>query len=618
MKRLSTLLTCLLLAFGVNAQKGFDENASTSQPVANKYEKVSIAIGQPGESAQVLEALLIHFPELSAQGYSFQLQNQKNSPFAHHYDFRQTFNGLQLYMRGTKANVSKKGRLFSLLNHLYQEVPQQVANFSQTAGAAATKAKGLWSDTNPQYWVQEKVYFVKENQLIPAYRIEMDAELSVWEILIDATNLEILLQRDLGVYHHSATGGGDTTGTAMVFNPDPLSTSGNPYNANTNWSDNNDADNADLNGQRQSVTLKGLMFDGVVFRLDGPHVTVQELEVPTTQIATSTTGNFNFTRSQSGFEDVMVYYHIDTFQRYIQTLGFDSLCNRPLRVDAHGLNGQDNSHFVPQGNNPRLGFGEGCVDDAEDADVIIHEYGHALSYDAAPGTNAGNERNGQDEGLGDYVAASYSKALTYTYWKNTFTWDGHNTCWDGRSASDPTPYPPSSSNFYVYGAIWASTLMEVYDQIGKEQSDAVVFQALYAQSFNTTLTDAAHSILDADSLIYNGSHTAQYVTAFCDRGIFTGAECLVSRADPTVERPEWILAPNPSNGQTSIVLTSVKPGMDLEYQLVNPLGQVLQQAKVLPQVTPVNLEGLPAGVYLVVMKSGNQAMGSQRLIRMNQ
>ena len=197
----------------------------------------------------------------------------------------------------------------------------------------------------------------------------------------------------------------------------------------------------------------------------------------------------------------MVYYHIDTFQRYVQSLGFTTLLNGQVKADPHGLNGQDNSHYISTDN--RVAFGEGGVDDAEDADVIIHEYGHALSNAGSPFSNSGLERQGLDEGIGDYVATTYSRGISYTFWKNVFTWDGHNEFWTGRSASNNTLYPPSNANdIYLIGAIWNSTLMEVWVEIGKEASDKVFFESLYGHAPNTTLTDAALIHIDGlDSIL---------------------------------------------------------------------------------------------------------------------
>ncbi|MEM7037805.1 MAG: M36 family metallopeptidase, partial [Bacteroidota bacterium] len=350
---------------------------------------------------------------------------------------------------------------------------------------------------------------------------------------------------------------------------------------------------------------------------DGPYVTIQDLEAPNTAIATSSDGTFNYTRSQQGFEDVMVYYHIDSYQRYVQNLQFYTLQNSPLKVDPHGLNGQDNSHFVPQGSNSRLGFGEGCVDDAEDADVIIHEYGHALSYAGSPGSNSGTERNGLDEGIGDYVAASYSKALTYNKWKDTFTWDGHNECWLGRSASLNTQYPPSTSDFYVYGEIWASTLMEVYDEIGRHPCDATVFQSLYSHLANMTLTDAANVIMDADSALTVGAHSTNFRDAFCRRGIFSGTgpgqSCFVNAQDITDAGLAWELFPNPNAGEFTINIADVHRRQDLRFDVTNLLGQPYHKGEIRQHFTKVALPELPNGMYFVRIMEGEQVLATKKL-----
>ena len=48
----------------------------------------------------------------------------------------------------------------------------------------------------------------------------------------------------------------------------------------------------------------------------------------------STNLQFNYTRANDSFEDVMSYYHIDTLQRYIQSLGFKNINNRSIKSEC--------------------------------------------------------------------------------------------------------------------------------------------------------------------------------------------------------------------------------------------------------------------------------------------
>ena len=70
--------------------------------------------------------------------------------------------------------------------------------------------------------------------------------------------------------------------------------------------------------------------------------------------------------------------------------------------------GQDNSFATDHPKN-ELRFGKGGVDDAEDAEVILHEYGHALHF--AQGFVFGSARAGAiSEGFADYWAVTVSDA----------------------------------------------------------------------------------------------------------------------------------------------------------------------------------------------------------------
>ena len=97
----------------------------------------------------------------------------------------------------------------------------------------------------------------------------------------------------------------------------------------------------------------------------------------------------------------------------------------------HGFQGKDNSHYSPTGN--WISFGTGGVDDAEDPDVIWHEYGHAIQYSFAAGWGDG-ECAALGEGYADYWAASYSRwAGQWTKddapYSWVYKWDGHNEFW---------------------------------------------------------------------------------------------------------------------------------------------------------------------------------------------
>ena len=103
-------------------------------------------------------------------------------------------------------------------------------------------------------------------------------------------------------------------------------------------------------------------------------------------------------------------------------------------MDADGANGDDNSFFQPSTN--RISFGHGCVDDNEDADVILHEYGHALHYSINEDW-FGGDTGAIGEGFSDYWAQSYSISTEngLSFLPNlVFNWDGHgeNVNWAGR------------------------------------------------------------------------------------------------------------------------------------------------------------------------------------------
>src|SRR5690606_20096069 len=156
----------------------------------------------------------------------------------------------------------------------------------------------------------------------------------------------------------------------------PLTTAGVLYGAP--YVDNNDSDVVVINAQRVNGSCMGTYNQGLYY-LENQHLKLLEFSNPVTPLTTSTDGQFNFTRSENGFEDYNAFYHINKFKDFLINQGYSNLVDYQIEVDAHALNGADNSAFQGNMTTGRLLFGEGGVDDAEDADVVIHEYGHAIS-----------------------------------------------------------------------------------------------------------------------------------------------------------------------------------------------------------------------------------------------
>jgi hypothetical protein len=173
-------------------------------------------------------------------------------------------------------------------------------------------------------------------------------------------------------------GGAGSTGTASVFMINPVQSSGDQ-----SLTDQNDAASAVPASAYATVQLRNLDGSGY---LRGSWAVVDSA---TGTPAYSATNTFVYDRSQDQFEQVMAYFWVNQAQEYLQSLGFGTTFPGivkepfPVKVDQYG---GDNSYETDKPYRVRLG--KGGVDDAEDAEVIVHEYGHAVQASQVPGFGA--------------------------------------------------------------------------------------------------------------------------------------------------------------------------------------------------------------------------------------
>jgi hypothetical protein len=487
-------------------------------------------------------------------------------------DLSREIEGLPVYGECLRVILSPQGEVRSVIGRLAKAgtIPQNTAMI--TSGVALSIAKQAWGAEilipgAPQPWL---AMYSTSAGWRTVWVVSLPSEKPAGDgcVLVDAGNGEVLKLSDLSAHLVETT---DST-TVWVFHPDPLTSAHKPYG--DGYVDNGDADTQQLTDQRFEFKIDSLTVDNDSLILKGPHVWIRDLTgVVAPPAAVPVDSSFNFTRSQSGFEDVMAYYYIDQYQRRVQSLGFDSLQHVPIQVDAHAFYDDkdslnyDNSLYDPSINT--LLFGEGGIDDAEDADVLIHEYGHALMHDAMfhISDHPMNVVMGFDmaclaEGACDYLAGSYSLSIDSFGSDRVFNWDGNNSeiGWYGRPLQTSDVYNFSQwllGDPYSNGTIWADAMWRARAVLGADTADGVVLESFFYFLADMKIDVAAEQVLLAAQSLYpnDPSVVAVYEQALVEKGFlpavsmpdFEGAS-LPLRFD--VESPY----PNPFNPSTTLRL----------------------------------------------------------------
>ena len=317
-------------------------------------------------------------------------------------------------------------------------------------------------------------------------------------------------------------GNGATTGSASVFVPNPVQTTGTET-----LTDQKDSDDAVPDGAYYPVRLTNL--DGSGF-LRGDYANVVS---ETGNPAFSPTNVFAYTRSQDEFEQVMAYYWVTESQKYIHRLGFGEtrrgIDNQPQAVRLNQL-GYDNSFATDHPKN-ELRFGKGGVDDAEDGEVILHEYGHAIHF-AQNFSFATEEAGAISEGFGDYWAVTVSDVVSRSLGVPTKTPVGCVADWDAVSYTsgpihclrrvDTNAHYPESLNGEVHhdGLIWSRALWDIRGALGHEKADTVILQGSFDFP-GASMAQLANRTVAAAQELYGNAEARAVSRAFVARGILS-------------------------------------------------------------------------------------------------
>ena len=306
---------------------------------------------------------------------------------------------------------------------------------------------------------------------------------------------------------------------ATVFYPNPVQQLGDE-----SLTDQKDADYPALAAAYRRVVLTNLDGSGT---LTGRYVVVKsETGTP----ARAVNGDFPaWHRDADQFEQVMGYYWVNTAQAYLQSLGFGSTL-RPvnqrrieLRINQYG---GDNSFFREDKANITLG--KGGVDDAEAAEVIVHEYGHSVQDGQVAGFGTNLESGSIGEAFSDYLAVAVTSWATG---KPKLTPEACVADWDSVSYTRKVPhclrrldgtkvYPADvQGEVHADGEIWSRALWDIRTALGDRVATTLIVEAQFDFTVDTSFHAAALATVAAAQRLYGATAENAVRTAFTARGI---------------------------------------------------------------------------------------------------
>ena len=447
---------------------------------------------------------------MSDPNTELRLRNIQSSLTGKHVRFHQYYNGIEVYGAAISIHTNHAGKLRVIHSNYFPQINMSTAaSFSpDQAISIATAEAGVFDSRKPPR--ANLIIFPNRNagktsDYADAYRLAYRAivhshqPLASWECIIDANTGEPLHQQNLLRY---------ADGRGRVFNP-------NPVVALKDFTLMDQDDSADAIPEEAYTDVILRELDGSGF-LDGAYVSTRLTE----NRANEPTLVFNYLRDDPRFEEVMVYYHVDTVARYLKGLGFDLVDDWQLPANVHV--GVTRAGFYDDSDGS-IGFGDAGADVAEDAEVIVHEYGHAVLDRQVPGINRG-EGGAIHEGFSDFLAASFFSAVSDGF-SDTIVFE-----WAGSEDPEVATRPVNSNKRYpdditgephADGQIWSAALWKIFEAIGRDASIRMVVESHFFLSPDAELVDGASAILMADQELNGGANFDLILGIMENRGFYT-------------------------------------------------------------------------------------------------
>ena len=434
---------------------------------------------------------------------------------ARHFIFQQEMQRVRIHRAYVTVHADLAGRVYLAKN---RAVPRELAKpadrfrIGEKAAIRVAEHSVARRRKVVQTLATERLWFPRGTKLRPAYRVRIDrrSPRQEWIVHVDAYTGRVLSRYD-NLAARAATG--------KIFDPNPV------IARRGRWREFVRQGKAVVSPDKvfakayRTVELEGLDATGY---LVGPRVSTEL----TPRRVRRKDGQFDFDAHERGFDETMVYYHVNAAIRHLESIGFrdeHKIFAKAVPANARGTR-EDNSYYHPY--DKSLEFGSGVVDDAEDGEIMVHELGHAIQDAICPDFGQSHQAAAMGEGFGDYFSASFFADRKPREFKACFgAWDGIEAggdppCWR-RLDEDLSfeAFEDADDMEHENGQIWSGALWEIWNAIGRRAADRIIIESHYQLDAFTTFARGARAILDADRNLYGGRNVARLARIFQRRGI---------------------------------------------------------------------------------------------------
>ncbi len=335
-----------------------------------------------------------------------------------------------------------------------------------------------------------------------------------WHVFVDALSGEVVRSLNLlkltGPDCVPCDPVADAPGCGSLFFHDPVVVHDDPSLRDTD----------DVDGAQVSCVLHDLTSSS---QLDGLHASTQ---ITANRVAPP----YQHLRSvnQQAIDELICYFHADRVKRYVTDLGFPGVMDFPITIDAHDPSVGDDADYDPF--TKELHFGEGGVDDGQDPDIVLHEYGHAMQHNQVPGFGNASEGGAVGEGFGDYWAAALLDDQSASLLGTECVGAWLATAWNPFTGAFGTGCLRRLDNTWVFprdlrhevhddGEIWSAALWNLRGAVGSDVADRLVIKSHTFLTPSAGFLDGADALLSADDALYGGAYAGAVRNALKATGI---------------------------------------------------------------------------------------------------